>query len=106
MEKKDTNQRYAMKYVSKEKLISSKTAPLVVREQEILIETDHPNIMKLWFTFQDEEDVFMVSELYIGGDLGYHIGKYGRMSFDRVKLYIADVGMGLDYLKSKSIIHR
>ena len=106
VEKKDTKQCYVLKYVSKEHLIHANMVLQMVREQKIMTEVDHPNIIKLCFTFQDEEDVFMVSELYTGGDLGYHIEKYGRMSFNRVKFYVADVGMGLDCLKSKSIIHR
>ena len=87
-------------------MIRTDTVYHVLREQDILIELDHSNIIKLWFTFQDEEDVFMVSDLLLGGDLSYHIEKYGRLSFDRVKLYVAEVGMALDYLRSKFIIHR
>ena len=106
VEKKDTQQRYAMKYMNKKLIIREEMVFNVLREQEILIELDHPNIIKLWFTFQDEEDIFMMLDLFIGGDLNRHIEKYGRMSFDRVRLYVADMGMGLDYLKSNSIIHR
>ena len=106
MEKKDTKQLYAMKYMHKEQLIRRNTIFQVYQEQEILIQLDHPNIIKLWFTFQDVEDIFMVSDLFFGGDLHYHIKEFGQMSFDRVKLYVVDVGIGLDYLKSKSIIHR
>jgi len=62
VEKKDTKQHYALKYVSKEHLIHTNTVLPMVREQKILTEVDHPNIMKLCFTFQDEEDVFMVSD--------------------------------------------
>ena len=104
--KKDTKQLYAMKYMSKARMIRKETVYNVLREQEMLIKIDHSNIVKLWFTFQDEEDVFMVVDLLLGGDLGYHIEKYGRLSLDRVKLYVAEIGMALDYLKTKSIIHR
>jgi len=77
VEKKDTQQRYAMKYMNKKLIIREEMVFNVLREQEILIELNHPNIIKLWFTFQDEEDTFMMLDLFIGGDLNHHIEKYG-----------------------------
>ena len=106
MEKRDTKQLFAMKYINKEMLVETDTVLRVAQENDIMINVDHPNIIKLWYTFQDEEDIFMVTDLCLAGDLGHHIEKYGRISFDRVKLYVAEAGMALDYLKSKSIIHR
>lgn len=95
-----------MKYMNKAKMIRKDAVKNVVREQEMLIDIDHSNIVKLWFTFQDEEDLFMVVDLLLGGDLGYHLEKFGRMPLERVKLYVAEISMALDYLRSKSIIHR
>lgn len=95
-----------MKYMNKAKMIRKDAVKNVVREQEMLIDLDHSNIVKLWFTFQDEEDLFMVVDLLLGGDLGYHLEKFGRMPLERVKLYVAEISMALDYLQSKSIIHR
>ena len=95
-----------MKYMNKAKMIRKDAVKNVVREQEMLIDLDHSNIVKLWFTFQDEEDLFMVVDLLLGGDLGYHLEKFGRMPLERVKFYVSEISMALDYLRSKSIIHR
>lgn len=44
--------------------------------------------------------------LYAGGDISYHLEKQGKFSLPRVKLYIAEVSLALEYLRSKRIIHR
>ena len=41
-----------------------------------------------------------------GGDLSYHLEKEGRFQVPRVRLYIAQLALALQYLKGKLIIHR
>lgn len=54
----------------------------------------------------DEEDLFMVTDLLLGGDLRYHIQQEVNFSEDAVKLMISELALALDYLQSKQIIHR
>lgn len=54
----------------------------------------------------DEEDLFMVADLLLGGDLRYHIAQEVAFTEEGVKLYICELGSALDYLQSKSILHR
>ena len=56
--------------------------------------------------FQDEEDMFMVVDLLLGGDLRYHMQQENQFNESRVKLYICEIALALDYLQSKHIIHR
>ncbi len=42
----------------------------------------------------------------IGGDLSFHLEKEGRFNIPRVRLYVAELAMALEYLKGKDIIHR
>ena len=41
-----------------------------------------------------------------GGDISYHLEKAGRFSVDRVRLYLAELALALDYLRDRHIIHR
>jgi serine/threonine kinase 32 len=59
-----------------------------------------------YFILQDEEDMFMVVDLLLGGDLRYHLEKQGKMATSVVKLYICQIGLALDYLQKRGIIHR
>lgn len=59
------------------------------------------------FSFvSDEEDMFLVQDLLLGGDLRYHLTQNVQFPVEAVKLYIAEMGLALEYLQSKRIIHR
>lgn len=44
---------------------------------EILRELDHPNVIKLFETFEDKDSVYIVMELCEGGEIFYLIDKEG-----------------------------
>lgn len=106
VQKKDTKQMYAMKYMHKNQCIERDALKNVLREVDILTTLEHPFLVNLWFSFQDEEDLFMVSDLLLGGDLRYHIAQDVYFSEDSVRLYICELGLALDYLQSQCIVHR
>ncbi|XP_046383165.1 serine/threonine-protein kinase 32B [Ischnura elegans] len=106
VQKKDSKQMFAMKYVSKRQCMERDALRHVAREVEILSTLEHPFLVNLWFSFQDEEDLFMVSDLLLGGDLRYHVSQEVPFSEDCVVLYVAEIGLALDYLRRKRIIHR
>ena len=60
----------------------------------------------LRYSFQDEEDMFMVVDLLLGGDLRYHLQQNVQFSEDTVRLYICEMALALDYLRGQHIIHR
>ena len=57
-------------------------------------------------TFQDDEDMFMVADLLLGGDLRYHIQQGIQFSERQVKLYLCEIALALDYLRTQRILHR
>lgn len=61
---------------------------------------------KIVFFSTDEEDLFMVTDLLLGGDLRYHIQQEVQFSENAVKLTVCEVASALDYLQTKYIIHR
>ncbi|XP_050436833.1 serine/threonine-protein kinase 32A isoform X2 [Adelges cooleyi] len=106
VEKKDSRQMYAMKYMQKSRCIERDALKNVLREMEILTTLEHPFLVNLWFSFQDEEDLFMVSDLLLGGDLRYHLGQDVKFNENCIKLFACEIGSALEYLQSERIIHR
>ncbi|EDV22891.1 uncharacterized protein TRIADDRAFT_28247, partial [Trichoplax adhaerens] len=106
VQKKDTKKMYAMKYMNKIKCIGQGAVTNVLREQEMLKALEYPLIVNLWFAFQDVEDIFVVLDLLLGGDLRYHIQQNVRFTEDIVKVYLVELASALDYLRCKYIIHR
>uniref|UniRef100_A0A8D2IQR8 Serine/threonine kinase 32C n=1 Tax=Varanus komodoensis TaxID=61221 RepID=A0A8D2IQR8_VARKO len=97
---------YAMKYMNKQQCIERDEVRNVFRELEILQEIEHVFLVNLWYSFQDEEDMFMVVDLLLGGDLRYHLQQNVQFTEETVKLYICEMASALDYLRSQHIIHR
>ncbi|KAJ8026220.1 Serine/threonine-protein kinase 32B [Holothuria leucospilota] len=106
VQKRDTKKMFAMKYMNKMMCIKKDAVRNVLREQEILQQLEHPFLVNLWFTFQDEEDMFMVVDLLLGGDLRYHIQQGVKFDAERIKLYMCEIALALDYLQMECIIHR
>nr|CAD7394325.1 unnamed protein product [Timema cristinae] len=100
------HQLYAMKYMSKNQCAAREALRNVLREVEILTQLDHPFLVNLWFSFQDEEDLFMISDLLLGGDLRYHVQQKVPFTEESVRLLVCELGLALDYLQSNKILHR
>nr|XP_048704840.1 serine/threonine-protein kinase 32B isoform X2 [Caretta caretta] len=106
VQKRDTKKMYAMKYMNKQKCIERDEVRNVFRELQIMQGLEHPFLVNLWYSFQDEEDMFMVVDLLLGGDLRYHLQQNVPFKEGTVKLYICELALSLDYLQRYQIIHR
>ncbi|KAJ3270517.1 hypothetical protein HDV01_007773 [Terramyces sp. JEL0728] len=104
--KRDTKQKYALKYINKKKCIKKGAVRNIFRERLILEKCDHPFIINLQFAFQDDEHMFMVIDLALGGDLRYHLMRIGSLPEQTVRIYAAEISSALHYLHGQNIIHR
>ncbi|KAL8187176.1 UNVERIFIED_CONTAM: hypothetical protein K2H54_036209, partial [Gekko kuhli] len=77
-------------------------------ERKLIVGHDGKGSYKypVWNANQDEEDMFMVVDLLLGGDLRYHLQQNVQFTEETVKLYICEMASALDYLRSQHIIHR
>ena len=80
--------------------------PNVLKELHIMRTIDHKFVVNLWYAFQDDEDMFMVLDLMLGGDIRFHLNEGKRFTEQQISLYLAEVGLALDYLHSQQIVHR
>ncbi|XP_069508535.1 serine/threonine-protein kinase 32A isoform X2 [Ambystoma mexicanum] len=106
VQKRDTKKMYAMKYMNKQKCVERNEVRNVFKELQVMQLLEHPFLVNLWYSFQDEEDMFMVVDLLLGGDLRYHLQQNIRFSEESVKLFVCELALALDYLQSRHIIHR
>lgn len=81
----------------------------VFRERDLLRELNHPNIIKQYFTFQDDTNLYYVFEYASRGCLTKLISKiatYQKMPLELVKYYSIEILSALELMHSKNIIHR
>ncbi|CAG8656252.1 7778_t:CDS:2, partial [Acaulospora morrowiae] len=97
---------YALKYINKSKCIKMRAVENIIQERRLLEEIDYPLVCNLRYAFQDDDNMFMVLDLMLGGDLRFHLERQGNMKEEVVKFYAAEISLGLAYLHSKKIVHR
>lgn len=61
--RKEDGEKFAIKIV--EKNVIKEDIKLLKREIDIMKKVDHPNILKLYEIFEDEQHVYIVMELYV-----------------------------------------
>jgi CRP-like cAMP-binding protein/tRNA A-37 threonylcarbamoyl transferase component Bud32 len=66
---KRTGTAYALKQLSKREIIGHHQVEGVIREKNIMGSLDHPFVVNLVSTFQDDRSLFMLIELVQGGEL-------------------------------------
>ncbi|XP_042190055.1 ribosomal protein S6 kinase alpha-3 isoform X1 [Callorhinchus milii] len=101
----DAGQLYAMKVLKKATLkvrdrVRTKT------ERDILVEVDHPFIVKLHYAFQTEGKLYLLLDFLRGGDLFTRLSKEVMFTEEDVKYYLAELALALDHLHSLGIIYR
>lgn len=97
---------YALKYINKDKCIRMKAIDNIVQERKILENLHFPLICNLRYAFQDEEHLFMVLDLMLGGDLRFHLERRGHFTEELVRFYAAEISLSIHHLHSRRIIHR
>lgn len=106
MQHKGTKELFALKYINKAKCIKMRAVENIISERRLLESIDYPLIVNLRYAFQDDENLFMILDLMLGGDLRFHLERMGQMKEEIVKFYAAEVALGLAYLHKKKIVHR
>ena len=103
---KKTNKKYALKEMSKVKILEKKSEKSIKNERDFLSQLHHPFIINMMCTFQDYENLYLVMDLYTGGDLRYHICRHKQFEEEQSKFFCACVILGLEYIHKNNIIHR
>ena len=86
---KKTGKLYALKQMSKAKIIDKKSERSIKYERDLLAKINHPFIVNMHYAFQDYENLYLVMDLLNGGDLRYHLSKNKKFTEEQTSnLYI------------------
>ncbi|CAN6894290.1 unnamed protein product [Brassica oleracea] len=97
---------YALKIMDKKFITKENKTAYVKLERIVLDQLDHPGIVKLFFTFQDNFSLYMALESCEGGELFDQITRKGCLSEDEARFYGAEVVDALEYIHTMGLIHR
>jgi hypothetical protein len=100
---------FAMKGIRKLHILKTKNLDNLKNERRILNKLkklSNPFIINLHQTFQDPHKVYMLFDYCNGGELFFHLQKYGRFSEDMVRFYAAEIYCAIQHLHKNNIIFR
>ena len=107
------DKNYAIKIIDKNFIERKKKVEEVHIERQLLSQFDHPNIIKLYSTFQNKNKLYFVLELAEKGDLKEFMNTQSKyllsidiIPYNLAKFFISEIVNGLEYIHSKGIVHR
>jgi serine/threonine-protein kinase greatwall len=97
---------YAIKAMKKSELIQKNMVAQAIAERNAMALNRSPFCVNLFYCLQSTDNIFLVMEYLIGGDLKSLLGVYGFFEESMAKFYVAEIALALSYLHRHSIIHR
>ena len=96
--------------MSKLKIIKKNSVKNINNEKKFLSILNNPFLVNMICSFQDNDNLYLVMDLLLGGDMRYHINKkavYNRKNDENQLKFIAGcILVGLNYIHEKQIIHK
>ena len=97
---------YALKCQSKSAIVNNCLQDHILMEKTILEMLDHPFILKLFSSMQDDRYIYFVLELLQGGELFTWLRKSGRFDEKDSKFFGAQVVLGFWHMHTKKVAYR
>lgn len=99
------------KMIQKSKAKEAKTPEAKVREEfAVLKQLDHPNVLRIFEDFEDEDNFYLIMEQCRGGDLAGYVKCLEPMDARTYELWVAKVMQhtlsAVAYCHSKAVIHK
>jgi len=104
--KENEGTKLAVKVMSKSCMVQKNMVEQVIAERNALAITKSPFVVNLLYCLQTQNNVFLVMEYMIGGDLKSLLGVYGYFPEQQAVFYLAECVLALQYLHKRGIVHR
>jgi serum/glucocorticoid-regulated kinase 2 len=107
---KKSDEMYALKAITKRHVLAHQELQHTLTEQAVLKrmakDGADPFVVKLWWSFHDKENLFLVMDFHPGGDLATQLARWGRLGRDRARFYAAEIVEGVEGLHAAGVIYR
>jgi cGMP-dependent protein kinase len=102
----DPNQTYALKCLSKRCIVDSGRQDHVINEKKIMEELNHPFIITFHCAMQDENQIYFLLEVLLGGELFRTLRCEGQFPESWSRFYAASVMLAFCQIHGKKIAYR
>uniref|UniRef100_A0A8C0I8W1 Serine/threonine-protein kinase greatwall n=1 Tax=Bubo bubo TaxID=30461 RepID=A0A8C0I8W1_BUBBB len=97
---------FVFQVMKKADMINKNMVHQVQAERDALALSKSPFIVHLYYSLQSANNVYLVMEYLIGGDVKSLLHIYGYFDEEMAVKYISEAALALDYLHRHGIIHR
>ncbi|XP_030053918.1 serine/threonine-protein kinase LATS1 isoform X1 [Microcaecilia unicolor] len=104
--KVDTNALYATKTLRKKDVLLRNQVAHVKAERDILAEADNEWVVRLYYSFQDKDNLYFVMDYIPGGDMMSLLIRMGIFPEDMAHFYIAELTCAVESVHKMGFIHR
>lgn len=104
---KKSKRTFALKILKKQQIMQYRQQSNVMNEKNVMKDSDHPFILKLYETYKDAEHLYMLLELIQGGELFNLLQvRGGKISNGMARFYTSCVVDAFHYLHERQIVYR
>jgi len=102
---KESKKYVAIKTIRKDK-IGHPNMIHIRREIEIMSQTNHPNIIRIYEVFENQEKIVIIMEYAPGGELYDYISKKRHLEEDEARNIFGQIVSAVYYCHEQGIVHR
>ncbi|KAL3308443.1 Serine/threonine-protein kinase 38-like, partial [Cichlidogyrus casuarinus] len=106
VQKQDNGCVYAMKILRKADMKQRDQLAHVRAERDILVKADNLWVVKMFYSFQDSLNLYLVMEFLAGGDMMTLLMKYDTLTDAQTQFYVAETVLAIDSIHRLQFIHR
>ncbi|XP_046881768.1 serine/threonine-protein kinase 38-like isoform X2 [Hypomesus transpacificus] len=106
VQKKDTGHVYAMKILRKADMLEKEQVGHIKAERDILVQADTLWVVKMFYSFQDKLNLYLLMEFLPGGDMMTLLMKKDTLTEEETQFYIAETVLAIDSIHQMGFIHR
>ncbi|KAL8906917.1 MAG: hypothetical protein Q9207_001725 [Kuettlingeria erythrocarpa] len=104
---RETGKEFAIKVLDKKHIIKERKVKYVNVEKDTLNRlTDHPGVVRLYYTFQDEKSLYFVLDLASNGELLGILKRLTTFDEECTRFYGAEILDTIDFMHARGVIHR
>ncbi|XP_028996108.1 serine/threonine-protein kinase MRCK alpha isoform X3 [Betta splendens] len=104
---KNTDKVFAMKILNKWEMLKRAETACFREERDVLVNGNCQWITTLHYAFQDDNNLYLVMDYYVGGDLLTLLSKFeDRLPEEMAKFYLAEMVLAIDSVHQLHYVHR
>jgi len=100
------NRMYALKAITKNQIDQDQLHSNIEMERKILLQIDHPFIMKLVKNLKDQHNIYFLMEFVKGKELWDIIRNIGVLTKYQAQFYTCSMFLAIDYLHTRRFVYR